>query len=74
MKVLNNSNNTTVIQRDGKELFFSYTTLVAGIKEGKIYVTSKKYSRTTSKHINQYLDGRATDETLTPDELIETLN
>lgn len=74
MKVLNNSNNTTVIREEGKELFFSYTTLVAGAKDGKIYVTSKKYSRTTSKHINKYLDGRIPNFKLSPDELIDKLN
>lgn len=74
MKVLTKSNNYTVIGSEGKELLFSYETLVAGIKDGLIYVTSKKYSRTTSKHISKYLDGKEPDKTVSPEELNNILN
>lgn len=39
-------------------LFFSYDTCVAACVENKFYRTSTQHSRTTSTHINQWLDGR----------------
>ena len=49
--------NQTLIHIDGNEYFFSYNTCVAGRDENGYWKVDKFYSRTTSKHINQYLDG-----------------
>ena len=41
-------------------VLFSYKTPVAVIMHHKTYATNKWHSRTTSKHINKYLGGKAT--------------
>ena len=52
------SNQTLLVMPQGEEYFFSYSTCVAGYTPGEGYFkTSTKFSRTTSKHINQYLEG-----------------
>ena len=52
------SNQTLLVMPKGHEYFFSYETCVAGYTPGEGYFkTSTKFSRTTSKHINQYLEG-----------------
>ena len=50
------SNQTEISFNNGTTLFFSYETPVAGhtILDG-YFKTDAYYSRTTSKHINQYL-------------------
>ena len=51
--------NQTLVHIAGHEYFFSYNTCVAGKQEdGQVWKVSKKYSNTTTKHVNQYLDGR----------------
>ena len=42
----------------GSEIFYSYNTPVACKVSGEFYKTNEYYSRTTSKHITQYLNGR----------------
>ena len=57
---LNNigSNQTELEYSDGTKIFFSYSTPVAGWNnEVGYFRTTKKYSRTTSRHINKYLEG-----------------
>ena len=50
-------NQTVVVHNDGTEVFFSYDTPVAGYHPELGYVRTKEYySRTTSRHINKYLD------------------
>ena len=52
------SNQTLLVMPQGEEFLFSYETCVAGFTPGEGYFkTSTKFSRTTSKHINQYLEG-----------------
>lgn len=57
MKLRNVGSNQTVLSLDnGTEILFSYNTPVAGFVEGYGYVkTDKFHSKTTSKHINNYL-------------------
>lgn len=59
MKIQRQGDNATVTTfSDGSELFFSYVTPVAGfIPDMGYFRTTKKWSITTSKHINKYLDG-----------------
>jgi hypothetical protein len=47
--------NMTEIEIGDKTILFSYKTPVAYYENGKAYQTSKKWSVTTSRHINQWL-------------------
>ena len=42
----------------GSEIFYSSNTPVACKVSGEFYKTKEYFSRTTSKHITQYLNGR----------------
>ena len=54
------SNKTVVSYDNGLEVFFSYETPVAAYCPNRGYIKTKtNYSRTTSKHINQWLPGSA---------------
>ena len=51
------ANQTCINHIDGTEVFFSYDTPVAGYSPELGYIrTNKYYSKTTSRHINKYLD------------------
>jgi hypothetical protein len=63
--------NKTELWKDNGVVFFSYETPVAAKIEGKLYRTSKKYSVTTSKHINAWLEHRHADEK--PQEFFDSL-
>ena len=60
MKLTKLGPNTTELDlKDGTTVFFSYKTPVAACIPGRGFVkTEQKYSVTTSKHVNQWLDGR----------------
>ena len=49
---------TLLTLSSGSEIFYSYNTPVAAQVAGEFYKTNEYYSRTTSKHITQYLNGR----------------
>lgn len=52
-------NRTVVMFKDGTEIFFSYDTPVAGFFPATGYVRTKhNWSKTTSKHITEYLADR----------------
>ena len=52
------SNQNEVTFNDGTVIFFSYKTPVAAFIPGTGYVrSSTKWSRTTTKHINKWLNG-----------------
>ena len=42
-------------------LLFSYKTLVAVNTPDGLYITNKKYSATTTRHINKYTEGSGTE-------------
>ena len=51
------TNRTLLTFADGTEVFFSYSTPVAGYKPNIGYVKPNRwYSSTTTRHINKYLD------------------
>ncbi len=51
-------NQTVVSHNNGVEVFFSYDTPVAGRSADYEYFrTEDYYSKTTSRHINKYLEG-----------------
>ena len=64
MKLFPLATNQTVIElANGTEIFFSYKTPVAAFVPGTGYIrTTEKFSRTTSKHINQWLRGYAASD------------
>ena len=52
------SNQTQLNLNNGTEIFFSYETPVAAQLPGFEYIkTATKWSKTTTRHINKWLDG-----------------
>jgi len=72
LKVIGN-NQTEITTKEGVQLFFSYETLVAARTMNNVYVTKTKYSNTTTKHINKWLDG-LDYELVTQEQLDEIMN
>ena len=66
------ASKTLLVLPSGSEAFFSYDTPVAfQMHSGEIFKTEEYYSRTTSKHITQYLNGR--DAEAVPQSMINQL-
>ena len=58
MKLRQIASNMTQLDLDnGYQVLFSYETPVACLSDNGYYRTSKKWSVTTSRHINKWLDG-----------------
>lgn len=64
-------NQTKIITNTGC-IFFSYNTPVAARIDGKYYRTEERFSNTTSKHINKFLNGREAE--LRPQSFFTGLN
>lgn len=73
MKIIELGNNQTeLLTNHGHRILYSYETPVAGFSpEIGYFKSTEHYSRTTSKHINQYLKG--VNAVLLPPEAIEEL-
>jgi hypothetical protein len=77
MKVKNYGSNQTIVQDLGCQVLYSYETPVALIRSSQAYKTDRKWSVTTSKHINQWLrkegfDPKSKDEvTLIPQDTLD---
>lgn len=56
------SNKVEITKADGTVVFYSYNTPVAARVNGEYFRTSRRFSVTTSKHINQWLDGIKAEE------------
>lgn len=57
------SNQTTIELADGTVILFSYETPVAAFVPGQgYYRTEQHFSRTTSKHITQWLRGQLSED------------
>lgn len=58
MKMITNETNYIELIHEDTMYLFSYTTLVAKLDTSTniIYTTNKYYSRTTSKHINKFIN------------------
>ena len=69
------SNQTELSLTNGNSIFFSYETPVAGYhSEDGFFRTSTYYSKTTSRHINQYFKHvDASDISIVPDQYIVDL-
>ncbi len=64
MKLKQLAANMTEIEHSNSFVLFSYETPVAVMVKatGEVFKTATKFSRTTSKHINKWLDGQAAKE------------
>ena len=72
MKLKNLGAHMNVIETKDVSVLFSYETPVAAFVSGQGYFrTSKYWSRTTSRHINVWLDGMDAQEK--PQEWFDTL-
>ena len=49
--------NQTELINGNKVIFFSYNTPVAACIENEYFITEKRWSGTTTRHINKWLDG-----------------
>lgn len=49
------ANQTELTLANGDQVFFSYETPVAAIVDGLSYKTEKKFSTTTTRHLNKWL-------------------
>ena len=58
MKVRKIGSNMTELVLGHTRIMFSYSTPVAGQDDEGLFRTAQSYSRTTSKHITQYLGGK----------------
>ena len=56
------ASKTLLALPSGSEIFYSYNTPVACKVSGDLYKTKEYYSKTTCKHITQYLNGRDAEE------------
>ena len=59
MDIKNVGSNMTEVRFNGNQVLFSYSTPVAAWdnERGEVVRTDKFWSRTTSRHINKWLDG-----------------
>ena len=62
MKITNPSANVTILTTDKATILFSYGVPVAANFAGAFHRTNKFWSKTTSKHINAWLDGAKAHE------------
>ena len=51
------ASNMSQLDLNGYQILFSYQTPVAGLSDNGYYRTSTKWSATTTRHINKWLDG-----------------
>jgi hypothetical protein len=73
MQLQHIGSNMTEVTTDTLRVLFSYSTPVAAysLTAGQFYKTSRKWSVTTTKHINKWLDGAGALEQ--PQEFFEAL-
>jgi hypothetical protein len=62
MRVRNVGSNMTELLINGYTVLFSYETPVAALTPQGYVRTSHKWSQTTTRHINKWLDGMVADE------------
>lgn len=71
LKSLNKKNAHLLVLDAQNEILFSYETPVAALFDGQPVVTDKRYSTTTSRHINEWLGAR--DSVVQPQSWFDTL-
>ena len=50
------SNMTEITLANGKQVLFSYKTPVASWEDGQFYKTEKFWSKTTTRHVNKWIN------------------
>jgi hypothetical protein len=71
MNIKQLGSNQTELEIKGARVLFSYSTPVACESVGKRYRTNKKWSQTTTRHINAWLEGAKAEAV--PQEFFENL-
>tara|TARA_Y100000814_G_C12342116_1_gene404665 strand:+ start:1464 stop:1700 length:237 start_codon:yes stop_codon:yes gene_type:complete len=74
MKLRQIKSNVTELTLDNITIMFSYETPVAGYDEHGAFRTARKYSVTTSRHINQYLGDKHIGRTVPQDYINQLVN
>lgn len=67
------ANQTVITLSSGCEVFFSYETPVAAIFDGVSYKTDRKYSTTTTRHINAWLGNSGKNAIVKPQSYFDLL-
>lgn len=67
------ANQTVVTLSSGCEVFFSYETPVAAIFDGVSYKTDRKYSTTTTRHVNAWLGSDSKSAIVKPQDYFDNL-
>ena len=67
------ANQTEVTLSNGDQVFFSYETPVAAIVGGLSYKTEKKFSTTTTRHLNKWLGNGGINGIERPQEFFDNL-
>lgn len=65
--------NQTEVETATARILFSYKTPVAAWIDGKPYKTEKRWSVTTSRHINAWFEGYASVATVKPQAFFDKL-
>ncbi len=67
------ANQTVVTLSSGCQVFFSYETPVAAIFDGISYKTDRKYSNTTTRHMNAWLGDSGKNAIVKPQSYFDLL-
>lgn len=74
MRIQSLSANQTVVElSSGCQVFFSYETPVAAKFDGVSYKTDRKYSTTTTRHVNAWLGNDNTNAVVKPQSWFDNL-
>jgi len=67
------ANQTEITKSNGDQVFVSYSTPVAAITDGISYKTDRKYSATTTRHINKWLGNGGKNAIIKPQDFFDNL-
>lgn len=67
------ANQTMITLADGSQVFYSYSTPVAAVIGGFSYKTDRKYSATTTRHVNAWLGNGGKNAHVKPQEFFDNL-
>ena len=67
------ANQTEIVLTNGSHIFVSYETPVAAVVDRISYKTDRKYSNTTTKHINSWLGNGGINAVVKPQEFFDSL-
>ncbi|AFC21234.1 hypothetical protein GAP31_053 [Cronobacter phage vB_CsaM_GAP31] len=67
------ANQTEITKSNGDQVFVSYSTPVAAIIGGLSYKTDRKYSATTTRHVNAWLGNGGVNAISKPQDFFDNL-